>query len=699
MNVFLDTINKGRSTPGGAAQSIQVRSIREGITQNISFIFYAFHLMKSAKICPQSADYNFISSLMSEFEYCSQNHPGDRMSQDICFVIQGITSIVEQGLLPKGTNLSMLFNTLPEILLRTPHQTTKLVDHITKSIVCLGVLSDIHTISRPDFTTLLALMSRCLKLMSNQNIDTSNERSLMLKSAIKLSAKAGLQNDENLRLADLSTNVNKLDLATFISRLDRVLIPAELPSALHQSATFFRGPLMVTFPQASQGEFTTLENWLGLVELESNLLHPLQSPDAAFTKSTIVNTLLEQAFTFFMQNLENWESQPNPLKKARILIYGLGLLAGYADRIQYQITSKKAQYNLGLNSLFIKLINSICSYNLESSCIKAFIEDAQFAFLGLKFILHSERLFSDDIRMINFAKIDFAISANKLVGCLKTNQEQSRSQLPRVLSVIQSLGAIVERRALSIDNAANAFQVTPLIDLMLELSKSEEVPLIELKGVINAFRFLFRLNSLQDPAVKRNIILKTLLIPFERTSNQQVVYIHGVLAKFCPVIVVGLSLIDQTDDVKAILVFCNLMGLMHPSAAVNIAQSVIDSTYQQIHQLLKKQLNVGYQPDHPLTSRATIETELGAQASAPRDLLNLERIVRSFPNQDSAHVVDPFAPLYRSEEICFDSDSDEEDNVTANTGSSTGLEPENDAPVPFSQNRQEPWFYRMVQNH
>ena len=457
---------------------------------------------------------------------------------------------------------------------------------------------------------------------------------------------------------------------------------------------------MVTFPQASQGEFTTLENWLRLVELESNLLQPLQRPGAALIKSTIVTTLLEQAFTFFMQNLENWESQPNPLKKARILIYGLGLLAGYADRIQYQKTSKKDQRNDELARLFIVLFDSICLYTPESSSINAFIEDAQFAFLGLKFILRSQLLFSDDIRMINFADIDLVRSANKLVACLEINHEQSRSQLLRVLSAIQSLGAIVESGALSIDND-HAFTVSPLINLLFQLSESEEVRLIELKGVINAFRFLFRLNSLQDPAVKHHIILNTLLIPFKRTSNQQVVYKHDVLTNFCPEIAIGLSLIDQTDDVKAIQVICNLMSLMHTSSAVNIPQSLIDSAYQRIHQLLIKQLNVGYQPGYPFTSLATMETDRGAQADDPRYHLNLDDHVHSCNNQYSDEVVYPSEPLFRREpsstfsgEICFDCEEETEHNmyVRANTGSSTGLQPEDDATVPFSRNTPQPWF-------
>lgn len=592
MNLFLTKLNEGRSAPGGAAQSIQVRPIPERITQNISSIFYAFHLMKNADILPKNENYSFVQRLMYAFKFFIEQPGNNEPSQDIRFIVQGITAIAQLSLLPRNSDCCKLAFQFARFLLNMPENTSLHAQHLESVLVSLNELIELnlHSATPDDFVLLLSLAHKCLSCMTN-NVYLQRGRQEILTSIYKASQQGWLVEDDKSQLEELMISPYSLSkndlfqvLHQFIQNSIVRISTFSQPQIIPQSSRavyrqpLFAPPVVLNVPRVP-GPFNLLE-W------EKNVLATKES----FRYSTNIqepSQLIGEAFAFLTENAKTWGRQQSQLGDLRILIYGLGLLSQYPSKNQ-------KSYGRELQVLSNCLSATIKKSEDLPSPPETFWNDIQILCLGLRFMFNSNFFLQNDITLLDLTLIPSLIQ--QLVCSLKTIPEKENMKSNCIVSIIQSVGLMVEKQHVRPEAIYNC--LAELITLLCTSSLLADIQVAELKRSFHILLAIFKHSCLEQENTHCEIILKMLLIPFEMNCFK----LHEdkkrpLLGELGPEIrnhIACLLTIAPTDELRTIDVILNLFDFTQSALHAQLREVPTESItliYQRIHDLLKKQLS------------------------------------------------------------------------------------------------------------
>jgi hypothetical protein len=289
----------------------------ESQPQNISSVFYVFHMMKDACLFPGLECSNLAEKLLSVFFAYNHISPGQRMSQDFRFVLQGISAMVKNKFLPETIDLTMLFDTMPSLLLRVISEKTNKIDEQLEYVLsCLAFLArtKAHKISQNTFNSLLHLMDRWLSMKMVASSERSKHVVVDLIDTFSESAEwFSIDDKEKLRtvIASQSSLTNRVVFET-LQAFILSSSPSSLSGGVIMDQATFAGPSILRSNSNLMGgvaqpkryiEPTSfydgfhLQNWLNSVmTFTGELKNNTRGVDVLF------DTLPREAFTFLMEN-------------------------------------------------------------------------------------------------------------------------------------------------------------------------------------------------------------------------------------------------------------------------------------------------------------------------------------------------------------------------------------------------------------
>lgn len=591
MNIFHDTLNKGSPTPGGGARPIQVRSILTGITKNISSIFYAFHLMKNADILPKIGNYSFIPGLVNQFRLYIEQPGNNNPSQDIRFIVQGITAIAQLNLLPQNTECASLTFLFARILLKMPHDISQHAQHLENVLLSLNdlVALNLHMVTPDDIVLLLLLAQKYLWCMPNVVYNLRGRQELL--KSIDMTCQQGLRIMDNREMHIMRRKLPTLNIipqdrlfflltpfiqnaVASISTRPQPRITPQLPRTVNPQP-FFEPVVAVNLSR-------TPRTWL------TNVIAIQESFQRVITEANNPSLLIDEAFAFLKEkeNDITWSTQESPLTTLQIFTYGLGLLS------QYPLRTNKS-YATELQVLSNCLSATIKNPGDLISSPEIAVHDIQLICLGLKFMLNSKFFLHNEASSLELTSIPSLIQ--QLVNSLKNIPERDQMKSDCILSIIQSVGLMIEKQRVCPEAIYET--LLELITLVCRSSQSAHIQVAELKRTFHILHTIFRLPRLEQENIHCEIILKMLLIPFQMKGSILPENEEKLLLELGPEIqnhCDRLYQIAPNDELQTISVILNLFsstqGVLRAQQR-KVPTESITLTHQRIHELIKKQLS------------------------------------------------------------------------------------------------------------